>query len=97
VQCLDPYPLLTGFLDDDPVGLQAIKKRGGVAIIQDPGEAEYPAMPHSALRHVEVDHRARLSEIAALLSHLSNEPATQEQAYPIPKRWHSSPISLNSG
>jgi two-component system, chemotaxis family, protein-glutamate methylesterase/glutaminase len=76
--------VLTGYLDDGTVGLQAIKKRGGIAIAQDPVEAEYPAMPHSALRHVEVDHCPVLSEIPALLLRLSNEPANEEQAYPIP-------------
>jgi two-component system, chemotaxis family, protein-glutamate methylesterase/glutaminase len=77
--------VLTGYLDDGTVGLQAIKKRGGVAIVQDPGEAEYPAMPRSALRHVEVDYCPTLSEIPALLFRLSNEPANEEQAYPVPK------------
>ena len=47
--------ILTGYLDDGTVGLQAIKKRGGVAIVQDPNEAEYPSMVKSALRYVEVD------------------------------------------
>jgi two-component system, chemotaxis family, protein-glutamate methylesterase/glutaminase len=50
--------VLTGYLDDDTVVLQAIKKRGEAAIVQDPGEAEYPAMPRSALRYVQVDHCA---------------------------------------
>lgn len=65
--------VLTGYLDDGTVGLQAIKKHGGVVIVQDPGEAEYPSMPRSALRHVEVDHCPALSEIPALLFRLSNE------------------------
>jgi two-component system chemotaxis response regulator CheB len=76
--------VLTGYLEDGTVGLQAIKKRGGVAIVQDPGEAEYPAMPRSALRHVKVDHCPALSEIPALLSRLANEAANEEQAYSIP-------------
>jgi two-component system chemotaxis response regulator CheB len=77
--------VLTDYLDGGTVGLKAIKKRGGVAIVQEPGEAEYPAMPRSALRHVEVDHCPALKEIPALLSRLSNEPANEEQAYSLPK------------
>src|ERR671911_55096 len=77
--------VLTGYLDDGTVGLQAIKKRGGVTIVQDPGEAEYPAMPRSALRHVEVDHCPHLSDIPALLLRLSKEPAQEEQTFSIPK------------
>ena len=74
--------VLTGYLDDGTVGLQAIKKRGGVAIVQDPSESEYPSMAKSALRYVRVDHCSSLAEIPDLLVRLSNEPADQE-AYPV--------------
>ena len=59
--------ILTGMLDDGTSGLQAIKRCGGVAIVQDPKEAEAPSMPLSALRHVRVDHCAPVADIAALL------------------------------
>ncbi|AUB42715.1 cheB, two-component system, chemotaxis family, response regulator CheB [Nostoc flagelliforme CCNUN1] len=75
--------VLTGYLDDGTVGLQAIKKRGGVAIVQDPNEAEYPSMAKSALRYVNVDYCLPLAEIPDLLVQLSKEPAAQEEAYPV--------------
>lgn len=75
--------VLTGYLDDGTVGLQAVKKRGGVAIVQDPNEAEYPSMAKSALRYVKVDHCLPLAEIPDLLVHLSKEPAALEEAYPV--------------
>ncbi|HEY9750481.1 MAG TPA: chemotaxis protein CheB [Allocoleopsis sp.] len=75
--------VLTGYLDDGTVGLQAIKKRGGVAIVQDPSEAEYPSMAKSALRFVRVDYCLPLAEISDRLVQLSKEPAAEEEAYPV--------------
>jgi two-component system chemotaxis response regulator CheB len=47
--------VLTGWLYDGTAGLQAVKDRGGLAIVQDPLEAIASSMPQSALRHVAVD------------------------------------------
>jgi two-component system, chemotaxis family, protein-glutamate methylesterase/glutaminase len=47
--------VLSGSRDDGTAGLMAIKASGGTAIVQDPDEALYPAMPLSALAHVEPD------------------------------------------
>jgi two-component system chemotaxis response regulator CheB len=62
--------VLTGSLDDGTAGLVAIKRLGGLAIVQDPTEALYASMPRSALENVAVDHIARLAQIPALLAHL---------------------------
>ncbi|MCY7321479.1 MAG: chemotaxis protein CheB, partial [Phormidesmis sp. CAN_BIN36] len=75
--------VLTGYIDDGTVGLKAIKKTGGIAIVQDPGEAEYPSMAKSALRYVKVDHCSLLAEIPDLLVHLTNESAADQEAYPV--------------
>jgi len=66
--------LLTGMLDDGTVGLQAIKAAGGVAIVQDPDDAEESDMPASALRNVAVDHCVALAQIPPLLARLVAEP-----------------------
>jgi two-component system chemotaxis response regulator CheB len=59
--------LLTGTLDDGTVGLLAVKKCGGITIVQDPKEAAYPEMPQNALDNVKVNHCAKIPEIAGLL------------------------------
>jgi two-component system chemotaxis response regulator CheB len=76
--------LLTGNLDDGTVGLQAIKKRGGMVIVQDPNEAEYPSMPKNAMKYAEIDHCLPLLEIGPVLIRLTGEPAVSEKEYAVP-------------
>ena len=72
--------VLTGNLDDGTAGLAAIKRCGGVAVVQDPREADYPGMPGSAIANVEVDYVLPLAEIAPLLDRLSREPRPSSPA-----------------
>jgi two-component system chemotaxis response regulator CheB len=67
--------VLTGLLDDGTSGLAAIKKLGGVAIVQDPADARHPSMPRNALNHVNVDYCVKLADIPGLLSELTSRPA----------------------
>jgi len=62
--------VLSGYLDDGTVGLQAIKACGGLAIVQDPIEAEALDMPASALEHVNVDRVLSANEIGPELIRL---------------------------
>lgn len=77
--------VLTGALDDGTAGLAAIKRRGGVAVVQDPKEALYPSMPRSAVKHVAVDHCLPLADIAPLLARLATTPAPTETLYRVPE------------
>lgn len=63
--------VLTGFLEDGTSGLVAIKNAGGIAIIQNPEDAEVASMPRSALLQVEADYCVPLSEIGDLLNQLA--------------------------
>ena len=42
--------VLTGMLDDGTAGLAAVARYGGVPLVQDPEEADFPSMPRNALR-----------------------------------------------
>ena len=62
--------ILTGRLNDGTAGLFEIKRRGGIAIVQDPRDATYPEMPRSAAAHVALDYCVPLAEIPQLLIEL---------------------------
>ena len=66
--------ILSGALDDGTVGLWTVKHYGGVAIVQDPKDAEVASMPENAMREVQVDYCIPVSEIPQLLVLLSKEP-----------------------
>lgn len=59
--------ILTGANNDGSIGLKKIKECGGLAIVQDPADAEVSAMPEAALRLTRVDHILKVSEIAGFL------------------------------
>jgi len=72
--------ILTGNLDDGTAGLAQIKRYGGVAVVQDPEEADYPSMPKSAVENVDVDHVAPLAAIPELLVELYQDPVEDVEA-----------------
>ena len=62
--------VLTGYLDDGASGLVAIKRAGGIAIVQDPQDAEVPGMPREALARANPDYCVPLEEVPKLLTSL---------------------------
>ena len=77
--------ILTGGLDDGTAGLWAIKKLGGIAVVQDPKDAVVPSMPINALHHVSVDHTVGIAEMPRLLAKLTTMPAEQQEVIEVPE------------
>ena len=75
--------ILSGTLDDGAAGLSAIKRCGGLAIVQDPEDALYPDMPRSAMEVVDVDASMALGDLPALLARLAHEPPGAPTAAPV--------------
>ncbi len=63
--------------------MEAIKARGGLAVVQDPREAVDPSMPRSVLAHVAVDHVAPMAEMGALLVDLARLAPIQGGRQPV--------------
>ncbi len=70
--------VLTGTLDDGTAGLQAIKSRGGRALVQDPNEALFSGMPLSAIENVAVDKIETLAGLAKTVIRLAGENSAGE-------------------
>lgn len=69
--------ILSGALDDGSSGLWTIKYHGGLAVVQDPLDAEVPSMPENAMRAVAVDYSVPISEMGDLLVRLSTEQTSE--------------------
>lgn len=74
--------VLTGHLDDGTSGLLAIKRCGGIAVVQDPEDADYPDMPANAIAEVEVDYRLALSKMGSVIQQIIEQPAAAVENIP---------------
>jgi two-component system, chemotaxis family, protein-glutamate methylesterase/glutaminase len=74
--------VLTGMLDDGTAGLIAIKRCGGVTVVQDPRDAAYSGMPLSALDNANVDYCVSIAEMGPLLTTLVSNPHGKSKAVP---------------
>jgi two-component system chemotaxis response regulator CheB len=74
--------ILSGLLDDGTAGMSAIKRSGGVCIVQDPYEAEYEDMPKNVLNTIQVDHRVLVQDIGYIIADNLSKPS---QDLPIPE------------
>jgi two-component system chemotaxis response regulator CheB len=73
--------VLSGQRDDGTRGLAAIKKAGGIAMVQSPDEAAYPDMPRNAIKYDgPVDLVAPISDLAAEITRLTGTSAARRVA-----------------
>ncbi|MBD2576075.1 chemotaxis protein CheB [Oscillatoria sp. FACHB-1406] len=67
--------VLTGYLDDGTSGLLAIKRCGGIAVVQDPEDADYPDMPKNAIAKVEIDYQLPIHKMGNVIRQIVEQPA----------------------
>lgn len=71
--------LLSGTLDDGTLGLEAIKRDGGLSLVQDPHDALYPGMPQSAISHDPPDLIGTVDDLAQFVVELAARGAENAQ------------------
>jgi two-component system chemotaxis response regulator CheB len=59
--------ILTGMLRDGTAGLKAVHEAGGLTMVQNPDDAEYPDMPRNAMANLPVTFCLNLAEIGLAL------------------------------
>src|SRR5262249_18832361 len=65
--------VLSGSLDDGSAGLSAIKRAGGIAIVQEPADALFPDMPANARERADADYSLEAALIAPAITTLLSE------------------------
>ena len=90
--------ILSGRLDDGTAGLQAVKACGGLALVQDPLDAEEPGMPASALANVAVDIVVGAGTLADTLLSCIGQPVVVPDRARIPQSFLTEhALSLHEG
>lgn len=74
--------MLTGLMSDGSAGMDAVRRSGGVVVVQDPAEAEYPDLPRNVIRQVGADYIVSLAEMGGVLERVAATPA---EPTPVPQ------------
>jgi len=74
--------ILTGFMSDGVIGMNAIKRSGGYTVVQDPQDAEFPPLPLNVLRNIDIDYIVPVDGMAELLVTLSRQPKKDSVTVP---------------
>jgi two-component system chemotaxis response regulator CheB len=62
--------ILSGYLDDGVSGVWMIKQLGGIAVVQEPTDTEFPQLPLNVIENVAVDYRLKAIDMGPVLSGL---------------------------
>ena len=73
--------ILSGTMNDGAAGLAAVRQAGGLALVQDPAEAEFPGMPQAAIAAADPQFVAPLSMLAGRLGAWVSGEVTGSQHY----------------
>ncbi|PQJ08954.1 chemotaxis protein CheB [Flavipsychrobacter stenotrophus] len=74
--------LLTGYLDDGTAGLIAVQRCGGICIVQDPKDADYPDMPANALNQLKVNYCLPIAQMGGVLLNLMQRKLKTQKNIP---------------
>jgi two-component system chemotaxis response regulator CheB len=69
-------------MQDGLVGMETVKRSGGITVVQEPNDAEYPDLPRNILRRIKVDYTVPIAEMGALLEKLVHQPSLDSMAIP---------------
>jgi two-component system, chemotaxis family, protein-glutamate methylesterase/glutaminase len=69
---------LSGVLDDGTAGAAAVRRRGGLVVVQHPEDALFADIPRNIIEHVGADYVIPSGEIGALVGRLSTEEVEDE-------------------
>lgn len=86
--------ILTGLLKDGTAGLKAVHDSGGVTIVQDPTNAEYPDMPANAMKDLPVTFCLKIAEIGPTLDLLARRRAELETGFGLAVRTLKERVTL---
>ena len=86
--------ILTGLLRDGTVGLKAVHEAGGLTIVQDPTEAEYPEMPTNAMKDLPVTFCLKLTEIGPAIDVLARRKTELETGLAVSARMLKERVAL---
>jgi two-component system chemotaxis response regulator CheB len=74
--------ILSGMLQDGTAGMEAIKRCGGLCVVQKPDDAQFPSMPRSVLTNLDVNYSVSSTEMSIVLRDLVLRPADSTREPP---------------
>ncbi|HTE12126.1 MAG TPA: chemotaxis protein CheB [Chitinophagaceae bacterium] len=74
--------IFTGLLNDGTSGMMSVQECGGVTIVQDPNEAEFPEMPNSVLSTIKADYCVSIQKMPGIINKIVTGPKRKKVKIP---------------